>query len=387
MCEQRHTTRAGRYQPELANEIKSGQKLRIEQEQTLRLGCIREQRIMCKCFIIPHDVLTRLSQDRELGADVRKNLLDTAQISQEMRELRTQAGLLTAVALAHADEFTELAAAPAITVYDCKHGYTLPGTPVPNPGSSSDQTAKRTFDETTKVAKFYKDVFGRNSIDNHGMTMMSSIHYGKDYNNAMWNGSQMIYGDGDNKIFVDFTKGDDVIGHELTHGVTQHSLQLAYSGDAGGLNESMSDCFGSMFRQWEHNQDVKHADWLIGHDIMGPVSKQKGFTCLRDMADPAAKHCLAPQPTQYSQITPNMDPHYSSGPPNLAFCVACNTFGGKSWEHIGKVWYHSLTGFGPTPSMKMKPFADRTRQVAHTMYSGTPAVAAAVDKGWKHVGL
>jgi Zn-dependent metalloprotease len=82
-----------------------------------------------------------------------------------------------------------------------------------------------------------------------------------------------------------------------------------------------------------------------------------------------------------------MDPHYSSGPPNLAFYTACKTLGGKSWEKIGQVWYRSLTGFGPTPNMKMKPFADRTRQVAHTMYGGTPAVATAVDKGWAKVGL
>jgi Zn-dependent metalloprotease len=256
-----------------------------------------------------------------------------------------------------------------------------------NPGSSPDPTAKRAFTETTGVAKFYKDVFNRNSIDNNGMTMMSSIHYGSKFNNAMWTGSQMLYGDGDGSIFIDFTSGNDVIGHELTHGVTQHSLQLNYSDEAGGLNESTSDCFGSMFRQWEKNQDVNSADWLIGHDIMGPTAKARGFTCLRDMASPAATHCLAPQPTQYSQITPGMDPHYSSGPPNLAFCSACKTLGGKSWERIGQVWYNSLTGFGPTPDMKMKAFAARTRHVAHTMYSSTPAVAAAVDHGWKQVGL
>jgi Zn-dependent metalloprotease len=342
---------------------------------------------MCTCFIIPRDVLTQLSQDPELAAEVRKNLLDTAHISHELRELRTQAGLLTSVALASVDALEVVAAAPAVTVYDCKHTFTLPGTPVPNPGSSADPTAKRTFNETTGVAKFYKDVFGRNSIDNHGMTMMSSIHYGKGFNNAMWNGSQMIYGDGDGKIFIDFTNGDDVIGHELTHGVTQHSLQLEYKDEPGGLNESMSDCFGSMFRQWEKNQDVKHADWLIGHDIIGPAAKAKGITCLRDMAHPDAKHCLAPQPTKYSQITPGMDPHYSSGPPNLAFHTACMEYGGKSWDHIGKVWYRALTGSGAIPKMQMKQFAARTRQVAHQLYSGTPAVAAAVDKGWKHVGL
>ena len=342
---------------------------------------------MCTCFIVPREVLIRLSQDKELSAELRKRLLDTAQISHEIRVLRTQATQLTSVATAHGGALMELAASPAVTVYDCKHTQVPPGAPVPNPGNSADQTAKRTFDQTMSVAKFYKDIFNRNSIDNYGMTMMSSIHFGSGYNNAMWNGSQMIYGDGDGSIFIDFTGGNDVIGHELTHGVTQHSLQLDYSDEAGGLNESVSDCFGSMFRQWEGKQDVNTADWLIGHDIMGPTAKARGFTCLRDMANPAAKHCLAPQPTQYSQITPGMDPHSSSGPPNLAFCTACKTLGGNSWEKIGQVWYHTLTGFGPTHNMKMKPFADRTRQVAHSMYSTTPAVAAAVDKGWKHVGL
>jgi Zn-dependent metalloprotease len=341
----------------------------------------------CTCMIVPSDVLTRLAQDPELSAELRKGMFDTAQISHEIRGLRTQATLLTGVAMAHAGALTVLAAAPLVTVYDCKHTQTLPGTPVPNPGSSADPTPKRCFGETTAVADFYKTVFNRNSIDNHGMTMMSSVHYGVKYNNAMWNGSQMLYGDGDGSIFIDFTGGNDVIGHELTHGVTQHTLQLAYQGESGGLNESLSDCFGSMFRQWQAKQAVTAADWLIGHDIMGPTAKAKGFTCLRDMANPAAKHCLAPQPTQYSQITPGMDPHYSSGPPNLAFCTACKTLGGNSWEKIGHVWYNSLTGFGPTPNMGMKAFAARTRQVAHTLFSSTPAVAAAVDQGWKHVGL
>jgi Zn-dependent metalloprotease len=342
---------------------------------------------MCKCFIIPRDVLTRLSQDPDFGAGLRKLLLDTAQISHELRQLRTQHGLLTRVALARADALTMLAAAPAVTVYDAKQTFNLPGAPVANPGNAADLTAKRAFDETTAVAKFYKDVFNRNSIDNQGMTMMSSVHYGQSYNNAMWDGSQMIYGDGDSQIFIDFTNGNDVIGHELTHGVTQHSLQLDYSDDAGGLNESMSDCFGSMFRQWQKGEDADSADWLIGSDIMGAAAKAKGYTCLRDMANPAAKHSLAPQPTQYDQITPGMDPHYSSGPPNLAFYTACTTLGGKSWEKIGQVWYKSLTGFGPTPQMKMKAFADRTRQVASTDYGSDPAVGAAVAKGWTAVGL
>ena len=152
---------------------------------------------------------------------------------------------------------------------------------------------------TTDVAKFYKAAFGRNSIDNAGMTLLSNIHYNRLYNNAFWDGSQMTYGDGDGQIFIDFTQSNDVVAHELTHGVTQFTLGLNYTNEAGGLNESMSDVFGSMFRQWEADQEVSAADWLIGGGIMGPDAKARGFTCLRDMAKPGGAHCLAPQPFHY----------------------------------------------------------------------------------------
>lgn len=341
----------------------------------------------CTCFIVPKDVLDRFAADKKLSAELRKESADSARVTDALRALRQQAGELTLVTRTAGASLAALAASPAVTVYDCKHTQTLPGTPLPKPKTSTDATAKRTFTETTSVATFYKKVFGRNSIDNGGMTMMSSIHYGNKYNNAMWNGSQMVYGDGDGQLFVDFTHGNDVIGHELTHGVTQYTLQLGYSGDAGGLNESLSDCFGSMFRQWEAGQDVKAADWLIGADIMGPVAKSRGYTCLRNMANPADKGALAPQPKLYSQITPGMDPHYSSGPPNLAFCTACTTLGGKSWEKMGQIWYEALVHSGASPTMKMSKFAARTRQIATQLYPGQTAVASAVDKGWKLVGL
>ncbi len=340
----------------------------------------------CTCFIIPKDTLEKLSKDPDLSDELRKAFEHTARVSTELRKLRNQAVALTRATSLLGEFPTELSPFPEVTVYDCKHHQTLPGKAVPNPGSSVDPTASHAFKETTAVANFYKQVFGRNSIDGAGMTMMSSIHYGVKYNNAMWNGSQMIYGDGDKQIFIDFTTANDVIGHELTHGVTQYTLQLDYSDDAGGLNESISDCFGSMFRQWQANQDTTQADWLIGHDILGPVAKTKGYTCLRNMANPADTHALAPQPTKYSQITPGMDPHYSSGPPNLAFCLASKAVGGKSWEKVGQIWYHALTS-GPSPNMKMKEFADQTRKLANQMYGSVPAVAAAVDNAWKQVEL
>ena len=341
----------------------------------------------CNCQIVPKDVIDRLAGDKQLSAELRKALSHTALVSDEIRKLRVQAGALTNAVQVIGAHVVELAASPNVTVYDCKSTQNLPGAPVAAPDKSPDPTAKRAFGETKRVAEFYKTIFDRNSIDNAGMTMMSSIHYGVKFNNALWAGSQMVYGDGDGEIFVDFTNGNDVIGHELTHGVTQHTLQLAYNDDAGGLNESLSDCFGSMFRQWEASQDVNSADWLIGSDIMGPTAKARGFKSLRNMANPADTLCLAPQPTLYSQLHPGMDPHYTSGPPNLAFYVTCKEAGGKSWEKIGQVWYTALTSSGRHPHMKMTDFANRTRQVASQKYPADTSVAAAVNKGWKQVGL
>jgi Zn-dependent metalloprotease len=339
----------------------------------------------CHCTIIPQKVLERLSKDKTLSAEARKGFADAAKLEAHWRKARVAQSKAAGIAAMESDAV--LAAAPAITVYDCNHTQTLPGAPVPNPGSSADATAKRTFAETTSVAAFYKKVFGRNSVDNMGMTLQSSIHYGVKYNNAFWNGSQMTYGDGDGNIFVDFTLGNDVIAHELTHGVTQFTTHLAYSNEAGGLNESCSDVVGSMFRQWEANQTVAQADWLIGHNIMGPGAIAKGFTCLRDLANPAAAHCLSPQPTHFSQYHNGMDPHESSGIPNFAFYKAAQAVGGHSWEKVGQIWYATMIKYAPQPNMKMKTFANRTRKQAVMLYPGNLAVLGAVDAAWKAVGL
>lgn len=330
------------------------------------------------CSIVPNDVLRQLEGDGSY----------TAKIDAEVRKVRLQAMQLTRVADTMTPQgfFMQIAKAPKIKIYDCMHSNSLPGTPVANPTKSTDPTVKRAYEETKAVADFYKKVFGRNSIDNNGMALLSSVHFGTNYNNANWNGTQMLYGDGDGQIFVDFTNSNDVIGHELTHGVTQYTLQLVYANESGGLNESMSDVFGSMFRQWRAGQTVGQADWLIGKEIIGPKPKAQGVTCLRDMSNPGGKHCLAPQPFHFSKYIPGMDPHYSSGIPNYAFYKAAMAIGGKSWEKTGKIWYAAVTG-GKSPNMKMSAFAKRTRDAAKGLFPGQKPIFEAVDKAWKDVGL
>jgi Zn-dependent metalloprotease len=343
----------------------------------------------CHCLIVPQDVLKRFASDPELSEEIRKIFDFTSDVSDDVRDVREARRKLTHTV----ENFLSLTpralvsapcTPPPSEVYDCQHG-SLPGVRVANPTTSADATVKRAVDEATAVAKFYCDIFKRDSIDDRNLTLISSVHYLTNFNNAFWNGSQMAYGDGDGQIFVDFTLGNDVIGHELTHGVTQYSAAFVYSNEAGGLNESVSDVFGSMFRQWQAGQDVNSADWLIGHDIMGPVAKARGYTCLRDMANPAATHCLAPQPTNFSQYHAGMDPHYSSGIPNLAFYKACKAAGGQSWDAVGQIWYKALTGFGTSPNMLMSGFANRTRTLATNV--GNATIKNAVDNAWTAVGL
>ena len=341
----------------------------------------------CGCKFIPDEVLARLANDPKVPQFDRAAMERTILVDQEMRRVREATQSLIASSSMIAHSLVPVTKKPTVKLFDCKHGNILPGTPVPSPQSSPDATVKRTFKNTTEFARFLKKFYGRNSLDGQGMDLISSVHYGQNYNNAFWNGQQMTYGDGDGNIFVDFTRGDDVIGHELTHGLTQFTSQFVYSNESGGLNESMSDVFGSMFRQWQKNQKVTAADWLIGKDIIGPAAAAQGYTCLRDMAKPAATHALAPQPSHFSQYVPGMGPHTASGIPNNAFYRAAMKIGGRSWEKAGKIWYRALAGYGPSPNLTMKKFADRTRQSANQLFAAQPAVAVAVDKAWIEVGL
>ena len=340
----------------------------------------------CHCQFIPDDLLERLACDPALSKEICANASYSAQLSQRLRDIRVQTKKLAGFVLEH-HNLGQLTENPEVTVFDCKRTQSLPGLQIKNPVESKDETVKRTYTETDLMATFLREMFKRNSIDDAGMTLMSSVHYGRKYNNAMWNGLQMIYGDGDGSLFVDFTTGTDVIGHELAHGITQYTLQLDYDDEPGGLNESLSDCFGSMFRQWRLNQDAASAEWLIGGDIMGKTSRKRGFTCLRDMANPGGKHCLAPQPAHYSEIKPGMDPHYTSGPPNLAFSTACRQAGGKSWDTVGQVWYHVISNAGQRPRMSMAEFAAQTREAAGELFGQESAVDVSVNAGWKKVGL
>jgi Zn-dependent metalloprotease len=338
-------------------------------------------------MIVPRKVLLRLSEHEQLDPDTRAKLKKTALLDVQMRLLRAQAQQVTTSALSLLGRPANIATTPDVTVYDCQNTTSLPGRKIDPPEGSEDEVAKTVFDTTTKVAAFFKQAFDRNSLDDAGMTLRSSIHYGTDYNNAFWNGFQMTYGDGDGQIFIELCRSSDVVAHELMHGVTQHSLQLIYANESGGLNESLSDVFGSMFRQWLQQETVESADWLIGADILGPRAISFGYNCLRNLADPESPKCLGQQISHYDQYQTGMDPHESSGVPNLAFYTAATTLGGNSWEEIGKVWYHVVSNEGSSPNMTMHQFAEATQEATQHLFPNKPAVSQAVEDGWRRVGI
>ncbi len=116
-------------------------------------------------------------------------------------------------------------------VYDAQHTGQLPGTLVRAEGQEdvSDAAVNEAYHFSGDAYDFYDQVFGRNSLDNNGMTLVSSVH-AVPRNNAFWNGKQMAYGDGDGLVFQGFTGSLDVVGHELTHGVQQFTSNLHYYG-------------------------------------------------------------------------------------------------------------------------------------------------------------
>jgi Zn-dependent metalloprotease len=152
------------------------------------------------------------------------------------------------------------------------------------------------------------DWMGQSSINGNGMRILSRVHYGVRYENAFWDGTQMTYGDGAN-TFYPLSGALDVVAHEINHGFTQFHSGLAYSNEAGGLNESFSDIAGKTAEFYYKTNPT----WDLGADIF------KSNGALRYMCNPTADGRSI---DHASKMTPSLDPHFSSGPPNKAFCRA-----------------------------------------------------------------
>ncbi|MBS1991457.1 MAG: M4 family metallopeptidase [Cyanobacteria bacterium SZAS LIN-3] len=277
-------------------------------------------------------------------------------------------------------------------IYTAGNASRLPGTKARFEGdkATSDNVVNDAYEFHGKMRDFLLQVFKRNSIDGAGMNLIGTVHYGKGYNNAFWNGQQMTYGDGDQQIFATFVL-IDVIGHEMFHGVTEHTSGLEYSGESGALNESMSDVFGVCLRQWANGHDVTQDSWLVGPGIF--TSKVKG-AALRSMTAPGTAYNdprlgKDPQPDHYSKLytgsSDNGGVHINSGIPNKAFATFAIAVGGKSWDVALPVWFESNCGANRVgPNADFSDFAKKTVDNCTKMF---PQHVAALKSAWNGVGV
>jgi Zn-dependent metalloprotease len=279
-------------------------------------------------------------------------------------------------------------------IYDAKNGTSLPGVLVREEGDppSEDEAVNEAYDGSGATYDLFRDMYGRNSIDDRGLRLDSTVHYDVGYDNAFWNGDQMIYGDGGGRLFNRFTVSIDVIGHELTHGVIQYDAGLIYRDESGALNESFSDVFGTLVKQRSLNQTVDQADWLIGAEIL---AQDVQGVALRSLKAPGTAYNdpvlgKDPQPKHYSrryQGTANDGGvHINSGIANHAFYLAAMALGGYAWEKTGKIWYLTLRD-GLRPRASFKQAAESTIFVAGSLYGQDSNERKAVQSAWQQVGV
>ncbi|UOQ44255.1 M4 family metallopeptidase [Halobacillus salinarum] len=253
----------------------------------------------------------------------------------------------------------------------------------------SDPASVDAHVNAAKVYDYYQSTFGRDSFDDEGARLISSVHVGESWNNAAWNGVQMMYGDGDGITFLPLSGGLDVIGHELTHAVTDRTADLVYENEPGALNESLSDIIGSM---------VDRDDWLMGEDIYTPGVEGDG---LRSLKDPSSvPNPLDPEkgyPDHYSELyTGDLDNggvHVNSSINNKAAYLVSEggTHYGVKVKGVGRkateqIYYKALTDY-LTATSDFSMMRQAAIQAAGDLYGENSEEVTAVVKAYDAVGV
>jgi Zn-dependent metalloprotease len=337
------------------------------------------------CRIIPPIILRNLA---EKGDEEQRDLaFNGLQISASLRGKREAIGSFAFAAAVSTGQKRR-------TIYDAQNRRLLPGKLVRGEGDprSKDVMVNEAYDGSGKTYDFFMKVYGRNSIDDRGLRLDSTVHYGRKYMNAFWDGQQMVYGDGDGQIFERFTRSLDIIGHELTHGVTQYEADLVYEDEPGALNEHFSDVFGVLVKQYARKTLAEKADWLIGKGIFAKGVKG---VALRSMKAPGTAFDdpligKDDQPAHMKDFVntreDNGGVHINSGIPNKAFYELAIRLKGYAWERAGRIWYVTLRD-RLRPESVFQDCADATFDVARELYGADSVEQRAVREAWDAVGV
>jgi Zn-dependent metalloprotease len=336
------------------------------------------------CFYVPDHIIDHLARNaRQLGIDP-EPAQRTAVVSQAHRRERRL------VATANLETLTKPRPGKGDRqIFDCKNTMKTGQNLVrgENDAAVPQANANAAYDGLGATRDFYRDVLGRDSIDNAGLTLLGNINYGVKYDNAFWDGKQMVFGNGDGVVFKDFTGDVDVCAHELTHGVTQYTAALEYTDQPGAMNEAFSDIFGSCVDQFVHKLDAGEHNWLIGEEVM---ADQLYGEAIRSMAHPGTAYDNPvlgkdPQAGDMSGYVASGDPHLNSGIINRAFYLTAIDLGTFP---AARIWFNTLLNLWPKAQFADCAYvcAEQARILARDNKVGRNA-AQTVRAAFREVGV
>ncbi|WGT63861.1 M4 family metallopeptidase [Variovorax paradoxus] len=351
---------------------------------------LQSPRLLPPGFVPPY-LLDRLAE--RAGAHASARAAQTLMIDREHRGLR-EAAATQGVSSGRPPAYVRRDS-PQRAVHDAEHTMSLPGKLVRAEGQAptNDIAADEAYDYLGATYRLYRDIYERDSIDGAGMPLTGSVHYGNDYDNAFWNGKQMVFGDGDGEVMNRFTIAVDIIGHELTHGVIDHESGLVYQGQSGALNESICDVFGVLVKQHLLKQTAQQSDWLIG---AGLFTAKVAARALRSMAEPGTAYDdpvlgKDPQPAHMKDLVvtrqDNGGVHINSGIPNRAFYLAATAIQGPAWETAGRVWYDTVCDRRLRPDADFLAFAQLSAENAAKRFGAGSAAHKAIGAAWNTAGV
>lgn len=283
----------------------------------------------CFCTIVPPNVLSGLAKNGSITS--KKTLADLNSLLHKRESVLS----FTTTVESHKNNADR-------SVYDSENTWELRKTLRRKEGSkaSEDQGINDVYEISGFMRTYLKEVFNYDSLDGNGMDLIFNVHYRVEYNNAFWDGDEMIFGDGDGSAFIQFTNSIDVIAHELMHGVVQFLANLQYYGQSGALNEHFCDVFGTIIKQKKLKQSPQNADWLIGNNAIGPDFPG---IALRSMSNPGTANDYDVQPDHldnyYHGYDDHQGVHINSGILNKIFYLATIELGIKTTEVI---WFETL---------------------------------------------
>lgn len=280
-------------------------------------------------------------------------------------------------------------------IYDAQHTRKLPGRLVRSEGQppTGDPAVDEAYHDLGICYDFFWEIFRRDSIDGAGGVLQATVHYEHRFNNAFWDGTRVVFGDGDDQLFNRFTVAIDVIASLVAEGMIKAETNLREFGQSGALANALADVFGQLVKQYIFHQTADQADWLVAAGLLTP--RVRGVA-LRSMKAPGTAYddpVLGKDPTvahmhNYVRISEDKGGvHINSGIPSHAFYLTAIRMGGYAWEKAGRIWYETLRNARLRPNTSFRTFARLTIVKAGQLFGHDSLEQQVVREAWSSVGI